>query len=175
VPHSRSSISPLVCCLEEAEKTEKESGESTSPNLLDVVDGCVVGLRGGRGALSSGRSGSTRLTRRCARCGFHRRRGSESFGSRITSTALLVGRARGLTFSIIGVSRNTLDVGLLADVEGESVGVGRHIWNCAVGADAVVGESRLKIWVSRHKSKLIFGVKVLTPSQKLVEAEPPQI
>lgn len=62
------------------------------------------------------------------------------FGSGIAVTTLLVVGASLLSFGIVRSVGNALDVGLLADEEGQSVCEGRNVGRRAVGADAGVGQ-----------------------------------
>jgi len=65
-----------------------------------------------------------------------------------------------LTLSIVGVVVDTLDVSLLTDVEGKSLGEGSAVGHGAVGADTSVDEGGVVAGVLRRRSTADLGASV---------------
>lgn len=134
----------------ELESGHEDRSKGTSGDVL------VGGWRGGRGSSCRGGVGSRASRCTCGRACSSRAHGGghggtcaglaggDQSGSRILGTANLGRHASLLGSSIIGVRRDALGVGFLADEEGQGLGVCSAVGNGAISANTLVGEGTLK-------------------------------
>lgn len=144
---------------EKLEGGHQKCGKDAGGDLLGQTGRSETTLSGRGGIAGSG--GTTRAGSRgrgcCAASSSRRRRSSggglrKGFGGGIASTTLLVRSTGGLSLSIVGMVVNTLDIGLLTNVERQGLGECCAVRHGSVGADAGVGEAGLITFVLRRRT-----------------------
>lgn len=145
---------------EKLEGGHQKCGKDAGGDLLGQTGRSETTLSGRGGIAGSG--GTTRAGSRgrgcCAASSSRRRRSSggglrKGFGGGIASTTLLVRSTGGLSLSIVGMVVNTLDIGLLTNVERQGLGECCAVRHGSVGADAGVGEAGLEREVNRYATE----------------------